>query len=179
MKQGLIVGYGVVGHNLHKELSKLNLDVYDKYKTENNTKRDIKYDYAFICVDTPYNDKGYCDLSAVEDAIQETNAEIIVIKSTVVPGTTENFKERFGKRIIFSPEYYGGTQHCNDFNFNFTILGGDEQDCIEIQQILQGVYNGTHKFFICKPKEAEITKIYGKLFLGCKSFILHCFLADL
>ncbi len=34
MKSVLIVGYGVVSHNLAKELEKLQPDIYDKYKTE-------------------------------------------------------------------------------------------------------------------------------------------------
>lgn len=57
MKNVLIVGYGVVGHNLYNDLIKLKPDIYDKFKTGYNTKRDIKYDFAFICVDTPFNEK--------------------------------------------------------------------------------------------------------------------------
>lgn len=174
-KNGLIVGYGVVGHNLHKELAKLNLDVYDKFKVDNNTKRDIKYDYAFICVDTPYNDKGYCDMSAVEDAIVETNADILIIKSTVLPGSTEQFSRKYNKRIVFSPEYYGGTQHCNNFNFNFTILGGDKETCCEVQQILQSVYDGTHIFRIVDSKTAELVKYMENSFLATKVSFCNAF----
>ena len=49
----LIVGYGVVGKNLTNEIIKLKPDIFDKYKKEFNSKRKIKYDIAFICVDTP------------------------------------------------------------------------------------------------------------------------------
>ena len=52
-KATLIIGYGIVGHNLAQEIKNLEPDVFDKYKMECNTKRDIKYDIAFICVDTP------------------------------------------------------------------------------------------------------------------------------
>ena len=34
MKSVLIVGYGVVGKNLHDELKILEPDIYDKYKIE-------------------------------------------------------------------------------------------------------------------------------------------------
>ena len=52
----LIVGHGVVGKNLEKELEVLHPDVIDKYKPEEN-KIEVpygdRYDIAFICVDTP------------------------------------------------------------------------------------------------------------------------------
>ena len=168
MKNILIVGYGVVGHNLAQEIAKLNPDIYDKYKTENNTKRDIKYDIAFICVDTPYNDKGYCDLSAVESAIQETNADILIIKSTVLPNTTKIFAEKYNRTIIFSPEYYGGTQHCNNFTFDFTILGGNEDACCKVIQCLQDVYDARHKFRITDSTTAELTKYMENSWLATK-----------
>lgn len=167
--RGLIVGYGVVGHNLHKELAKLNLDVYDKFKTQDNTKdENIKYDIAFICVDTPFNDKGDCDISAVRDAIAETNADLFVIKSTILPSTTEMLIEETGKNIIFSPEYYGGTQHCNNYNFDFTILGGRKDLCQKVVQLLQKVYDGRHTFRITDSRTAELTKYMENSFLATK-----------
>ena len=164
----LIVGYGVVGHNLHKEFASLDCDIYDKYKTENNTKQNIKYDYCFICVDTPYSRSNPCDISQVENALLENDASLYIIKSTVLPGTTDELKTKYGKKIIFSPEYYGGTQHCNNFDFNFTILGGDKSDCIQVQQLLQNVYDATHTFRLVDSKTAELTKYMENCFLGMK-----------
>ena len=75
--KGIIVGYGTVGKNLHNELKKLDLDIYDKYKTEYNTKKDnVIYDIAFICVDTPLNELYDCDIRSVRDAINETASRI-------------------------------------------------------------------------------------------------------
>ena len=127
----LIVGHGVVGKNLEKELEVLHPDVIDKYKPEENkieVPYGVRYDIAFICVDTPIRkeERVLCDTSEVKNAIMENEAEIYVIKSTVSPGTTEQLRVKTGKRIIFSPEYYGGTQHCNNFRFDFTILGGEK-----------------------------------------------------
>ena len=172
MSSVLIVGYGVVGHNLAKELAKLKPDIYDKYKTGDNTKQDsIKYDYCFICVNTPYVSKeNPCDISAVIDALKENDAEIYIIKSTVLPGTTYKLNVMFpDKYIIFSPEYYGGTQHCNNFNFNFTILGGPENACLQVQQLLQEVYDGTHTFRIVEDAStAELAKYMENSWLAMK-----------
>ena len=168
-KSVLIVGYGVVGHNLHKELNRLNIDIYDKFKPESNTKQNKKYDFAFVCVDTPYiNKDNVCDLSQVKTVLQENDAEIYIIKSTILPGSVEQLKQETGKRIVFSPEYYGGTQHCNNFVFDFTIIGGDKKDCLEVQQMLQNAYDATHIFRITDSKTAELTKYMENSWLATK-----------
>lgn len=167
MKSVLIVGYGVVGHNLAKEIGKLKPDIYDKFKPEHNTKRNIKYDFCFICVDTPYIDKdNVCDISQVKNAIEENEANIYIIKSTILPTTTLNLEKEFKKTIIFSPEYYGGTQHCNNFKFDFTILGGVKKACIDVQQLLQEVYDARHTFRITDSTTAELTKYMENCYLG-------------
>lgn len=158
MSDVLIVGFGVVGRNLSVEIGKLNPDIYDKYKPDVNTKQEKHYDVAFICVDTPYTPSSFCDRSEVLNAINENDADIYVIKSTVLPSTTDSLRDMTGKKIIFSPEYYGGTQHCNNFNFDFTILGGEKEDCRKVVQLLQDVYDARHQFRIVDSKTAEITK---------------------
>ena len=164
----LIVGYGVVGHNLAEEISKLSPDIYDKYTLVYNTKKDIKYDIAFICVDTPLLEDYSLNTEEVKNAILENDSEIYVLKSTCPLGTVDKLKEETGKRIVFSPEYYGGTQHCNNFTFDFTILGGDKQDCIEVIQVLQYCYDGRHTFRITDGKTAELVKFMENSFLATK-----------
>lgn len=169
----LIVGHGVVGKNLEKELEVLHPDVIDKYKPEENkieVPYGVRYDIAFICVDTPIRkeERVLCDTSEVKNAIMENEAEIYVIKNTVSPGTTEQLRVKTGKRIIFSPEYYGGTQHCNNFRFDFTILGGERKACIEVIQVLQHVYDARHQFRITDSRTAELTKYMENSFLATK-----------
>lgn len=164
----LIIGYGTVGRNLEKELEILNPDIYDINLIMFNTKKDIKYDFAFICVDTPLMNNYSLDITQVKNAINDNNADIYIIKSTCPLGTVDKLKEETGKRIIFSPEYYGGTQHCNNFTFDFTILGGDKKDCIEVIQLLQECYDGRHIFRITDSKTAELTKFMENSFLATK-----------
>jgi nucleotide sugar dehydrogenase len=169
-KNVLIIGFGTVGRNLYKELSLLEPDIYDKYKFEYNTKHDdITYDFAFICVDTPYVDENNpCDISQIEDALEENKANIYIIKSTILPGTTYELIAKHNKRIVFSPEYYGGTQHCNNFDFNFTILGGTKRSCIAVQQLLQNVYDGRHIFRMVDSETAELAKYMENCWLATK-----------
>ena len=161
----LIIGAGTVGGNLQKELAVLKPDIYDKYKNIDTRRGGVHYDAAFVCVDTPGAD---CDISEVRAAITEHDADVFVIKSTVLPGTTEELAGETGKRLIFSPEYYGGTQHCNNFSFPFTILGGEKEDCIKVIQILQRVYDGTHQFRITDAKTAELVKYMENSYLAMK-----------
>ena len=163
----LIVGYGVVGHNLEKEIEKLNPEVYDKYKKVDTRTKD-KYDIAFICVDTPISEEYLCDTTEVKNAIEENAADVYVIKSTILPHSTEKLVEETGKKIIFSPEYYGASQHCNNYEFGFTILGGEKSVCQKVIQILQTVYDGRHTFRIVDSTTAELAKYMENGWLATK-----------
>ena len=169
-KRTLIIGYGTVGSNLAKELSCLEPEIYDKFKPYYTTKKEKNYDFAFICVDTPYSDTYHkCDLFQVYSALEENDADVYVIKSTVLPGTIDTLKMKYpDKHIVFSPEYYGATQHCNNFKFDFTILGGNKEDCIKVQQLLQNVYDGRHIFRIVDAKTAELVKYMENCWLATK-----------
>ena len=180
MKNVLIVGYGVVGHNLAKELSELMPDIYDiKFGFYDGTgltldvmgeplTKKIHYDFAFICVDTPYTEEDPCDLTQVINAIKENNADIYIIKSTMLPGSTNFLRATTDKHIVFSPEYYGNTQHCNNFEFNFTILGGEKYDCLKVQQLLQQVYDARHTFHIVDSRTAELVKYMENSWIATK-----------
>ena len=161
----LIIGVGTVGGNLTGELEALQPNLYDKYKNIDTRQGGVCYDAAFICVDTPGAD---CDISEVRRAIMEHDADVFVIKSTVLPGTTERLSRETGKTVIFSPEYYGGTQHCNNFSFPFTILGGKKEACVKVVQILQRVYDGTHSFRITDARTAELAKYMENSYLAMK-----------
>lgn len=165
----IIIGYGVVGRNLRKELSSLNPDIYDKYKPQVNT-CDINamHDVAFVCVDTPMTENGDCDISELESVLASNHAKLYVIKSTVLPGTSQYLAEKYKTAVVFSPEYYGGTQHCLNVDFDFTILGGDRRDCIRVQQLLQRVYDGKHRFAIVDAKTAELAKYMENAWIATK-----------
>ena len=165
----LIVGYGIVGHNLAKELENIKPDIYDKYKDSENTKKDnIKYDFVFICVDTPLLEDKSLDTREVLNAINENDGAIYIVKSTCPIGTIKDLKEKTGKHIIFSPEYYGNTQHCNTYSFDFTILGGNKEDCLKVIQLLQHCYNGNHTFRITDSETAELVKFMENSWLATK-----------
>ncbi len=62
----------------------------------------------FITVPTPRNPKdGSCNISIAADAISKiTGEKIIVLKSTVPPGTTESFQKQYPQhKFLFNPEF--------------------------------------------------------------------------
>lgn len=169
MSDYLIVGLGNIGTKIYNEYKALSPDRYDPYKNFLE-KENKKYKIAFICVDTPMSDDGNCDLSQVQTAINETDAEIIVLRSTVPPGCTEELKLRTKKEIVFCPEFYGATQHSdlNSFDFGFTILGGTKDACNKVIQALQNVYDARHRFNITDSKTAELAKYMENTMLATK-----------
>lgn len=168
----LIVGFGVVGKNLYSDLWRLHPDIYDKYLPKNNCKRDIKYDLAFICVDTPisvypFPEPNTLDITQVRNAIDENDAKIYVIKSTLPIGCVDRLTHIYpNKRIVYSPEYYGDTQHNCYTRFNFTVLGGNKEDCIAVQQILQECYDASHQFKLVDSDVAELVKLMENAYLA-------------
>jgi UDPglucose 6-dehydrogenase len=70
-------------------------------------------DVIFVTLPTPRNPKdGSCDTSIVSsalaklDALSKDSSKIIVLKSTVPPGTTEAFQKQYPRhKFLFNPEF--------------------------------------------------------------------------
>ena len=130
----LIVGYGNIGKHIHKELEGAGqIDIFDKYIPEYNFSYQKAYNIAFICVPTEMKEDGSADVSIVEECVQQIDAKVIVIKSTVPVGTCDRLKTIYGKNIVFSPEYYGTTIHAPE-SPNFLILAGNRSACDVVAQ---------------------------------------------
>lgn len=108
MKIGFI-GQGWIGKNYADNYESRQFEVvrYSLEKEYIANKEKIKdCDLVIIAVPTPTNKKGF-DLSYVESAIKITKPkQNIVIKSTLIPGSTEKLAKKFKDRYIFhSPEF--------------------------------------------------------------------------
>ncbi|MDP3795231.1 MAG: hypothetical protein Q8R13_04900 [bacterium] len=80
---------------------------YDKYKQIGSVAELNKADVIFLCVPTPYDDKHGFDMSALEEVFGAIKgSKTVVIKSTVVPGTTEHFQKKYPRlKVLFNPEF--------------------------------------------------------------------------
>ena len=145
-----------------------NIHFYSDYKNAKDA------EVAFICVPTPtvngiinteYVEKSALSLAEVNKSI------IIVIKSTVVPGTARNLSQKLGIYIISNPEFLREGSAIHDTtNPDRIIVGGDKyEDVRKISKIWS--FTGSPIMEISN-ENAELIKYASNSFLAVKiSFI--------
>lgn len=119
-------------------------------------------DVAFICVPTPNLEDGSLDTSIVEEVVGWCESDLIVVRSTVNPGTTDRLKKETGKRIVMQPEYLGETPNHPMLDPSirpFMILGGDRADTRKAIEVYQGAYNANITIRQVTNLEAEVIKL--------------------
>lgn len=192
-KKIAVIGYGYVGKavtnlfkshyevrikDLNKRCIILNGDVLkiQKFYADKSMWKWInECDLGIVCVPTPMKEDGNCDTSIVEEVIRELETPIILIKSTVPPGTTERLKKETGKRICFSPEFAGESKYWSPYDFDTDmkaspqlIVGGDREDTRPIIDIM-AVILGPKKFYRqTDSKTAELVKYWENMFFATK-----------
>ena len=140
-----------------------------------------KCDVAIVCVPTPVAEDGSCDTSIVEEVCSQLEASLIIIKSTVSPGTTDRIKEETGKdQIVFSPEYCGESSYWTPYAFHtdvketpFFIFGGDEKYTSQCVDLYMPVVGPTKKYIQTSAKAAEMAKYMENCFYFSK--IIFCY----
>jgi len=167
-----IVGYGFVG----KAIKKLFADatVYDPAFPEISQKKaEINAaDVAFICVPTPMLPDGACDTSIVEEVFAWLKTPLIIIRSTVVPGTTEKLIKKYpDKKIVFQPEFIGETAahpFTAEGQGEFSIFGGSAENCSQALEVYKKAYNSSVRAMFMPPLEAELVKYYCNTTIAAK-----------
>ena len=173
-----IVGQGFVGTAVKEIMSnyyKVNTFDIKKECTCNSLHELVNYsDIIFVCVPTPMNNDGSCYLGIVEDVIKQINSmsekgKIVVIKSTVVPGTTERLnKENKNIHIVFNPEFLTEANFVEDFkNQDRIIIGGPRTATTKVRQMFSVAFPETP---IVKTSStiAEMVKYMTNTFLATK-----------
>jgi UDPglucose 6-dehydrogenase len=129
-------------------------------------------DFVFICVPTPSLADGSCDTRAVEDVVSRvTPRQVLICHSTVAIGTTERLRERYGKRLVFVPEYAGESAehpYRNIENQTFFFLGGDPADTEPVQALFETVFGHGCDYFHVEPRVAEMVKYMENAYLALK-----------
>ena len=135
-----IIGKGFVGSAVahgfsHQTSYGANIKIYDvnPERSQNTLDETVNdSDFIFLSVPTPSDSAGNMDLSIVDNALDEINkvnknsSNIVLLRSTVVPGTTKIFQEKFPNlRFVFNPEFLTERSAAFDFiNQTRVILGG-------------------------------------------------------
>lgn len=132
-----IIGYGIVGQAVeHGFKDTNNILYYDKYKPSNPLEDVVKSsEFIFICLPTPYKEDRI-DLSIMNESIEKiaelsknTN-KIIIIKSTIIPGTTKGYSEQYPKcNFCFNPEFLTEANYLDDFvNPDRIVIGANNKE---------------------------------------------------
>ncbi len=191
-----VVGQGFVGTAIREKFREhFNIKAYDKFNKETSvtfTKDNIFEDtpinnistlveecnIIFVCVPTPMYKDGECDIRIVEDVLKEISKEatfynkkvIVIIKSTIPPGTTKKLNLIYTNLgIVFNPEFLTEANATDDFkNQNRIVLGVDYVEYVEpVMEIFTKCFPKAD--IICiNSDEAEMTKYATNLFLATK-----------
>lgn len=82
-------------------------------------------DFTFICVGTPSNPDGSCDISQVLKAAELVKSGVVVVKSTVPPGTCRKVHQITELYTFSNPEFLREGTAVQDFmNPDRIVIGG-------------------------------------------------------
>ena len=175
-----IIGQGFVGSAIREGLGNfydiLTYDI-DSHKC-NSTREDIckKSDIIFVCLPTPMKKSGECDTRILESAIEElsrisnasNSSPIIVIKSTVPPGTTARINKSTNLSVCFSPEFLTEANSFDDFkNQTRIIIGGPRPATSKIKQMFRKAFPEV-PIIKTGSNTAETVKYFTNCFLATK-----------
>ena len=162
-----IVGYGVVGKAAANTLKKAyRIIKYDKYQSLDSFDSLLSCDFIFIMVPTPFDcDKNQVDLSAVEESLNRLDqleyGGIVILKSTVPPGTCNTYSKQFNFEIVFNPEFLRESTTPNeDFKCQDTVvIGTDSINIYEhVKKMFQKVLVPHAEYYHTSKVEAEMIK---------------------
>src|SRR3990167_11515361 len=118
-------------------------------------------DICFLCVPTPFD--GYkLDTSIIEGIMKWITCPLIVIRSTVNPGDCDRWQIKYGKKIVFQPEYLGETPNhplLDTKKTPFIIIGGEPDYRKQLIDLYTTVYNANVTIRQMSLYSAEVVKL--------------------
>jgi UDPglucose 6-dehydrogenase len=173
-----IIGYGYVGKAVHEFLAhSYDTVIYDPPQGHDDKEAANACDFAVVCVPTPMQPGGAVDLSYIEETILWLRTPLIIIKSTVPPGTTATLKS--GSLICFSPEYIGegnypvpywqNIPHPTEMRYHsFHIFGGVKEATNAAIEYWKRAAGPFAKFYECDSTTAELVKYSENSWIATK-----------
>ena len=175
-----IIGQGFVGSAIREGLKPFyEVKTFDLDESKSNsTQEEVckSSDIIFVCLPTPMKKSGECDTRILESAINDLEEKckelqvdpILVVKSTVPPGTTARINEKCKLDVCFSPEFLTEANSFEDFkNQSRIIIGGPRPATGKIKQMFRKAFP---EIPIIKTgsNTAETVKYFTNCFLATK-----------
>ena len=140
-----VIGNGFIGSALIAGFSLhfSSILIYDVDKSRStHTLAEVAKESAvvFVSVPTPMSESGKCDLTILNNLLDEyvhlerRPEQVIVVRSTIVPGTMETLTTRHsGLRFVFNPEFLTERRANLDFiNASRIVLGSNNIDALNL-----------------------------------------------
>ncbi len=195
-----IVGSGFVGGAIIKSFESKGVSVliYDKFKSIGNLESLLSTDVIFLCLPTPYVDGHGFDIAALQEVLgflsnpadaYKRYQGLVVIKSTIEPGTTKLLSEAYHLNICHNPEFLTARTAFEDFDNQKHIVIGqhrlvatkDSKGLVTQYQsidVLSDLYNELYpeaEISICSSEESESMKLFCNNFYAIKVQIFNEF----
>ena len=179
-----IIGNGFVGNSIAFGFSPTHeIRIHDKDSKRNmNTIEEVlDSDFIFVAVPTPMNPDGSINLDIVERALTEISEKnkkdnIIILKSTMVPGTSGLLQHKYENlNIVFNPEFLTERTAKLDFLTQARIvLGGNPKFTEKVKELFE------ERFMHCYVIEtnlttAEMIKYMNNVFFATKVSLMNEF----
>ena len=184
MKKIGIIGRGFVGSAVEFGFSAqtgcdAQIKVYDKDPVKSiHTLEDTvnKSDFIFLSVPTPSNEDGSMHLGILESVLQDIQVvnkrkdNIILIRSTIIPGTTTKLCKKYKKlNIVFNPEFLTERSAKFDFiNQSRFILGGRKRNTARVADLYRWRFGDSVPCIETNFETAEMIKYMNNCFFATK-----------
>jgi nucleotide sugar dehydrogenase len=175
-----IIGNGFVGESqafAFSPTSEVRIYDVDPLKATHSLQEVNESDYIFVCVPTPMRKDGSQDLSYIENVFENAvSGPIYIIKSTVIPGTTQKISEAYPHlNIIFSPEFLTErTAKLDMLTQARIIFGGNTVFTKKVEQLFAARFMNRH-FIHTDSTTAELIKYMNNTFFATKVSIMNEF----
>jgi nucleotide sugar dehydrogenase len=189
MKKIGIIGRGFVGTAVEFGFSAqtgCNAEVraYDKdvVKSIHSLEETVnESDFIFLSVPTPSNPDGSMHLGILEsvlkdiESVNKRNDNVILIRSTVIPGTTKVLARKFSKlNIVFNPEFLTERSAKFDFiNQARFILGGKKKNTSKVADLYKWRFGDSVPCIETNFETAEMIKYMNNCFFATKVSFLN------
>ena len=179
-----IIGRGFVGSAVQFGFSPnvgcdAEVRVYDKdiSKSTHSLEETVnKSDFIFLSVPTPSNPDGSMNIDVLDNVLNEIQlinkriGNVILIRSTVTPGTTTRLAKKFTKlNIVFNPEFLTERSAKFDFiNQSRFILGGRKRNTAKVARLFKWRFGESIPVVETNFNTAEMIKYMNNCFFATK-----------
>jgi UDPglucose 6-dehydrogenase len=177
-----IIGCGFLGGAISSGFSNYSdIKIYDKFKYGYDSLEDtVRHgEFIFFCLPTPYyiDDDGKQDISILENAVrdvhnlvEENSNKIAIIKSTVLPGTNQEFQIKYPKlKFVSNPEFLSAASARIDWVcMSRNILGGEKSSVERVHELYRHRFGNSVLTFKTDWESAELSKYASNMFFAVK-----------